>query len=95
MRLLIGVIQGEFITYYFWGPRTKRKLPKQTHDELDLTLKQPDVQENLIFWENMAQQKKSYGLLILIDNNKGTKNYAPIETKEEFEKLLSLGQTKN
>lgn len=93
MRLLIGVVQGKFITYYFWDPTTKGKTPKQKL-ELDLALKQPDVQENLNLWNKEAEHKKSYGLLILMDNNKGTKSYAPIETKEEFERLLSLGRTK-
>jgi hypothetical protein len=92
LRLLIGVVQGNSIRYLFWGPTTKGKTTKDKL-ELDLALKQPDVQENVKFWNKASEHRKYYGLLILMDNNKGTKSYAPIETKEEFERLLSLGRT--
>ena len=97
MRLLIGVIEGKFITYHFWGPPTQGKASRKTRKrrELELTLKQPEIQQNLEFWSKAIESKKSYGLLILMDNNKGTKSYVPIETKEEFEQLLSLGQMRN
>jgi len=70
LRLLIGVIQGKFITYHSWGPSTDGRLSRNRR-EIELTLKQPEIQQNLEIWGKAAESRKLYGLLILMDNNKG------------------------
>ena len=93
MRLLIAVVKDGMATFYS-GPEPKTEKHRLDEEAQFLELKiafkprNPNIGENLEYWKKLVEEKKWYGLFVLIDHDKDCTEYLPLETKDDFRNFI-------
>jgi hypothetical protein len=94
MRLLVAVVKNGMATFYS-GPEPKTEKQRLDEEaqflELKLTFKplNLNIGGNLEYWKKLVEEKKWYGLFVLIDHDKKCVEYLPLKTKNDFKEFTT------
>jgi len=93
MRVLMAVITNGWAQLYKPKPETKQMYERDVEAqllELKLAFKHlnPKIAENVEFWKKYVQEKRSYGLFILVDNDQKAIEFLPMETKQDYDRWI-------